>query len=226
MSHMNLILRSSCHPAESLTALGTKLRSSTPSSLSTSISFCQHDSYSCVSADSFRKPPSSSSASLPHCSWNLGLRNEPFRLGSPGDRTSAWDLQVPDAPPNQHQLQQHPSLPALWLPSFSLPALLASIPSLPRAAPFPSPISRCPRPACLRRQSLNFLQHLGFSTSASVLLFFSISTVVSCNSFTFAPICQRWGSASASSGGGSDGGPGHVAVCCNGVPLGGGEFCS
>ena len=48
LSHMCLTLRGSCHPAESLTALVMN------SSLSTSISFCWHDSCFCVSADSCR----------------------------------------------------------------------------------------------------------------------------------------------------------------------------
>ena len=50
LSHVNLVLR---HPAEPLTALGTKLISSVFSSMSTSMSFHSYDSYSSVSADSF-----------------------------------------------------------------------------------------------------------------------------------------------------------------------------
>ena len=52
LSHMCLTLRGSCHPAESLTALGTDPISSKLSSSSTSMSW--QDTYSCLSADSYR----------------------------------------------------------------------------------------------------------------------------------------------------------------------------
>ena len=80
LSHMNL---ASCHPAELLTALGMKLRSSLFSSRSTSISFSWHDPHACVSADSFRANAFLFAANSQQCSQNLGPLQTPSGPNQP-----------------------------------------------------------------------------------------------------------------------------------------------
>ena len=90
-----------CHSAVLLTALGTKLNSSMPSSLSTSISICWHDLYSFVYINSVRTAAFLFFCELPALLMALWSTSEPLRStltpGEPGDQTSALELWAPDA---------------------------------------------------------------------------------------------------------------------------------
>ena len=191
-SHMN---RGSYHQAESLTALGTKRNSSLSSSLSTSMSFCWHDSHSCVCQPTLSAPqPSSFSASSQHRSLNLGPHAKPHDRHQPRAHLSTFVLHFPQVqlhlqsfrlgipPLCLHRHQQYPKPLALTLPPFFFRPLFPSFLRLPRSAHSPH-LLRSKTITSWRISGAPVLNFCFRSICANSLLWFAFrNSTVFCNS--------------------------------------------